>query len=101
MDAGLRRPGEGLTAYATFMTPVAPTVKTQKSFILNGGRDRTRTCDLLRVNCTSKPEAGGELWNMWLSISHLPGITVTPSAPFRRVTMASKGGYVTIRVTIL
>ena len=31
---------EGLTAYATFMTPVAATVKTQKSFSLNGGRDR-------------------------------------------------------------
>jgi hypothetical protein len=31
------------------MTPVASTVKTQKSFSLNGGRDRTRTCDLLRV----------------------------------------------------
>ena len=43
------RQAEGLTAYATFMTPVASTAKAQKSFGLDGGRDRTRTCDLLRV----------------------------------------------------
>src|ERR1035437_7828687 len=45
------------------MTPVASTTKTQKSFSLNGGRDRTRTCDLLRVkqNVTRAdlPHAGG------------------------------------------
>ena len=46
------RPAEGLTAYATFMTPVASIVKTQESlvFSLNGGREGTRTWDLLRVH---------------------------------------------------
>src|ERR1035438_2406037 len=53
--------GEDLTAYATFMTPVASIVKTQKSFILNGGRDRTRTCDLLRGR-HALPHGRGSDW---------------------------------------